>query len=63
MFVGEVWLDDPARLALYLRPDELHSAFAFEVTDPDWDADGFRDRHRQRDGRRRAVGSARPRGS
>jgi alpha-glucosidase len=42
MFVGEVWLDDPARLALYLRPDELHSAFAFEVTDPDWDADGFR---------------------
>jgi alpha-glucosidase len=42
MFVGEVWLDDPARLALYLRPDELHSAFAFELTDPDWDAAGMR---------------------
>ena len=42
MFVGEVWLDDPARLALYLRPDELHSSFAFELTDPDWDAAGLR---------------------
>jgi alpha-glucosidase len=42
MFVGEVWLDDPARLALYLRPDELHASFAFELTDPDWDADGLR---------------------
>ncbi len=42
MFVGEVWLDDPARLALYLRPDELHSSFAFELTDPDWDPDGLR---------------------
>ncbi len=42
VFVGEVWLDDPARLALYLRPDELHTSFAFELTDPDWDAAGMR---------------------
>ncbi len=42
MFVGEVWLDDPERLALYLRPDELHASFAFEITDPDWDAAGLR---------------------
>ena len=42
MFVGEVWLDDPDRLALYLRPDELHTCFAFEITDPDWDAAGLR---------------------
>ena len=42
MFVGEVWLDDPTRLALYLRPDELHTAFAFELTDPDWVASELR---------------------
>jgi alpha-glucosidase len=42
MFVGEVWLDDPARLALYLRPDELHASFAFELTDPDWEPHGLR---------------------
>ncbi len=42
MFVGEVWLDDPARLALYLRPDELHTSFAFEITDPDWEPAGIR---------------------
>ena len=42
VFVGEVWLDEPARLAHYLRPDELHTSFAFELTDPDWDAARFR---------------------
>ena len=42
MFVGEVWLDDPARLALYLRDDELHTSFAFELTDPDWEPAAFR---------------------
>jgi alpha-glucosidase len=42
VFVGEVWLDEPERLAHYLRPDELHSSFAFELTDPDWDAARFR---------------------
>jgi alpha-glucosidase len=42
MFVGEVWLDDPARLALYLRPDELNTSFAFEITDPDWEPAGIR---------------------
>jgi len=42
MYVGEVWVDDPARLTLYLRPDELHTSFAFELVDPDWDAVGLR---------------------
>jgi alpha-glucosidase len=42
VFVGEVWLDEPERLAHYLRPDELHTSFAFELTDPDWDAARFR---------------------
>ncbi len=30
VLVGEVWVPDPARFALYLRPDELHSAFNFD---------------------------------
>ncbi len=42
MFVGEVWLDEPERLAHYLRPDELHTSFAFELTDPDWQPERFR---------------------
>jgi alpha-glucosidase len=42
-FVGEVWLAEPARLALYLRPDELHTAFAFDFVNPAWDAPRFRE--------------------
>ncbi len=42
MFVGEVWLADPRRLAHYLRPDELHTAFAFDFVRPSWDAAQFR---------------------
>lgn len=41
-FVAEAWLETPDRLARYLRPDELHSAFAFEFVSPGWDAIGFR---------------------
>ena len=29
IFVGEIWVGTPARLAAYLRPDELHTGFNF----------------------------------
>jgi alpha-glucosidase len=37
-FVAEAWVDDPERLALYVRPDELHTAFNFEYLRAAWDA-------------------------
>jgi alpha-glucosidase len=36
--VGEVWLDDPVRLAAYLRSDEMHTAFNFDYLNCPWDA-------------------------
>jgi alpha-glucosidase len=43
IFVGELWLTGaPERLARYLRPDELHSAFNFDLLSAAWDADEFR---------------------
>ena len=41
-FVAEVWVQSPERLALYLRPDELHTAFNFSFLLAPWDADGLR---------------------
>ncbi|MGA5300440.1 glycoside hydrolase family 13 protein [Nucisporomicrobium flavum] len=41
-FVGEVWVADPARLARYLRPDELHTAFNFTFLMAPWDAGALR---------------------
>jgi alpha-glucosidase len=38
VFVGEMWLPDPERFAMYLRPDELHSAFNFDFLSCPWDA-------------------------
>ncbi len=38
VLVGEVWLADPVRLARYLRPDELHTAFNFDFLACPWDA-------------------------
>jgi alpha-glucosidase len=38
VFVGEMWLPDPLRFAMYLRPDELHSAFNFDFLSCPWDA-------------------------
>ena len=41
--IGEVWLpDDPDRFALYLRPDELHTAFNFDFLGCPWDASAMR---------------------
>ncbi len=38
VLVGEVWLDDTARFAQYLRPDEMHTAFNFDFMGRPWDA-------------------------
>jgi alpha-glucosidase len=43
VFVGEMWLPDPQRFAMYLRPDELHSAFNFDFLSCPWDAQRLRD--------------------
>jgi alpha-glucosidase len=42
MAVGEIWVSDDDRLALYLRPDELQLAFNFKLLLADWDADELR---------------------
>jgi alpha-glucosidase len=42
VFVGEMWLPDPDRFAMYLRPDELHSAFNFDFLSCPWDATSLR---------------------
>lgn len=43
VFVGEMWLPDPQRFAMYLRPDELHSAFNFDFLSCPWDATRLRE--------------------
>jgi len=43
VLVGEIWLPDPARFALYLRPDEMHSAFNFDFMTRPWDAKELRE--------------------
>jgi alpha-glucosidase len=41
--IGEVWLPDaPDRFALYLRPDELHTAFNFDFLGCPWEASAIR---------------------
>ena len=42
VFVGEVWVQTPERLARYLRPDELHTAFNFTYLLAPWDAKALR---------------------
>jgi alpha-glucosidase len=39
VFVAEAWVDEPERLARYLRRDELHTAFNFTYLQTTWDAD------------------------
>jgi alpha-glucosidase len=38
VLIGEIWLADAARLARYLRPDELHIVFNFPYLCCPWDA-------------------------
>lgn len=41
--VGEVFFRDPARVAAYVRPDELHLVFNFTLLFADWTPDALRD--------------------
>ncbi|PRX44515.1 alpha-glucosidase [Prauserella shujinwangii] len=41
--VAEAWAPNAERLALYLRPDELHQAFNFHYVKAEWSAERFRD--------------------
>jgi alpha-glucosidase len=38
VFVAEAWVDEPERLARYLRADELHTAFNFTYLQAPWEA-------------------------
>lgn len=38
MLVAEAWVDPPARLARYVREDEMHQAFNFDYLCTRWDA-------------------------
>jgi alpha-glucosidase len=42
VLVGEIWLPDADRLARYLRPDELHTAFNFDFLGCPWEAERIR---------------------
>ena len=42
IFVAEAWVASADRLARYLRPDELHTAFNFDYLGAQWDADSLR---------------------
>ncbi len=42
VFVAEAWLSPAERLAQYVRPNELHSAFNFDVLRCAWDAKELR---------------------
>ncbi|MEU3710161.1 glycoside hydrolase family 13 protein [Streptomyces catenulae] len=41
--VAEAWAPTPERLALYVRPDELHQAFNFQFLTADWSAAALRE--------------------
>ena len=43
LFVAEAWVNSPDRLAMYVRPDELHTAFNFNFVRAAWDATELRD--------------------
>jgi alpha-glucosidase len=42
IFVAEAWVDTPDRLARYVRPDELHTAFNFDFLRSPWQPDSLR---------------------
>ena len=43
VYVAEAWVETPERLAAYLRPDELHTAFDFDFLRAPWSAAELRD--------------------
>jgi alpha-glucosidase len=43
ILIGELWLpDQPERFALYLRPEEMHTAFNFDFLSCEWDPAALR---------------------
>ena len=42
VLVAEAWVDPPARLARYVRPDEMHQAFNFAFLAAGWDGPALR---------------------
>jgi alpha-glucosidase len=42
VLIGEIWLPDAERFAMYLRPDEMHTAFNFDFLVCPWDAGQLR---------------------
>lgn len=42
VLVGEVWIPDQRRFARYLAPDELHTAFNFDLMTRPWSAEDYR---------------------
>jgi alpha-glucosidase len=42
VFVGEMWIPDAERFSMYLRPDELHTAFNFDFLSCPWDEAAMR---------------------
>ncbi len=42
VFVAEAWVGSPERLARYVRPDELHTAFNFDFVRTPWKAGALR---------------------
>lgn len=42
VFVAEAWVHSPERLARYVRPDELHTAFNFDYLRTAWEPAGLR---------------------
>ena len=43
VFVAEAWLDTPEKRARYLRADELHTGFNFDLLTAEWNGDKWRD--------------------
>ncbi len=43
VFIAEAWVPSNDRLARYIRPDELHQAFQFDLVRAPWDARVMRD--------------------
>ncbi len=43
MMVAEAWVEPPSRLAMYVRPDEMHQAFNFTYLGAAWEAPALRD--------------------
>ena len=66
MFVAEAWVPTPERLARYVRPDHLHSAFNFDFLLTPWRAAAAPGEHRRgargarRRQRRTDVGAVEP---